>query len=424
MTAVEQAADSTGVIDDLYIVDCDSHLTEPPDLWISRVPESARDRVPVQRTVDGITGWYLQGESWASIGGNTIGVGRKKHLGTHMVQPFDQVDPSAWSVPERLALMDDAGIWAQIMYPNGIGFSSNHVFAIPEESDRLLVLQTYNDFLVDTQTESNGRLLPQALLPYWDMELTVKEMTRMIDQGIRGFTISDKPELIGLPELPEPFFDPMWDLFNESGAVANFHIGSGARREEMESARAATSAPKTELPPQRAGGPIPAAVVPSWRSFGRQRNFAVSASQGYMSNVRIIINLCMSNLFDRYPKLQIVSAESGIGWVPFILESMEFQLDEMVTDPDELNYQQRRPTEYFRDHMYVMFWFEQNAPEKLIHDVGVNNVLIETDIPHPTCLYPNPLEHFSRVLGGLEPEARRRVLQDNGAELYRIDLPA
>jgi len=36
--------------------------------------------------------------------------------------------------------------------------------------------------------------------------------------------------------------------------------------------------------------------------------------------VRIVVNLCMSDMFDRYPKLKIVSAESGIGWVPFILE--------------------------------------------------------------------------------------------------------
>ena len=53
----------------------------------------------------------------------------------------------------------------------------------------------------------------------------------------------------------------------------------------------------------------------------------------YMSNVRIIVNLCMSDLFDRYPKLKVVSAESGIGWIPFILEALEFQFDEMVTDP-------------------------------------------------------------------------------------------
>ncbi len=410
----------TDTIGDLRIVDCDSHLTEPTDLWTSRVPASLADKVPVQKTVDGKTAWFLNGEGWASIGGNTIGTGHKKHLGTHMVQPFEDIDRAAWSVDERLALLDESGIWAQICYPNGIGFSSNHVFAIEDPAQRLMVLQTYNDFLVDTQEASGGRLLPQALLPFWDMDLTVDEMTRLLDRGITGFTISDKPEMIGLPELPEPFFAPMWDLFNESGAVANFHIGSGSRREDVEAARASSTAPSAGLPPQEGGRPIPAVAPTTWRTFGPQRGFAAMASQMYMSNVRIIVNLCMSDLFDRYPKLQVVSAESGIGWIPFILEAMEFQLDEMVSLPEEVGHQQRRPTDYFRDHLYVMFWFEQNAPEKLIEDIGVGNVLIETDIPHPTCLYPEPRRHFSKVLGDLSPATRRRVLQDNAAELYGI----
>jgi hypothetical protein len=51
-------------------------------------------------------------------------------------------------------------------------------------------------------------------------------------------------------------------------------------------------------------------------------------------------------------------------------------------------------------------------------------VLVETDIPHPTCLYPNPKEHFVRVLSGLDDETVKRVLQDNAADLYKIQLPA
>jgi hypothetical protein len=95
----------------------------------------------------------------------------------------------------------------------------------------------------------------------------------------------------------------------------------------------------------------------------------------------------------------------------------------MLTEPDEVGLAKRRPTEYFRDHIYVMFWFEKSGPTKLIPDIGVRNVLVETDIPHPTCLYPNPTEHFNRVLADLDDESKRRVLQDNAAELYGIRLP-
>ena len=51
----------------------------------------------------------------------------------------------------------------------------------------------------------------------------------------------------------------------------------------------------------------------------------------------------------------------------------------------------------------------------------MNNVLVETDVPHPTCLFPGAREHFAEVLGGLDEHTRRRVLHDNAAELYPIE---
>jgi predicted TIM-barrel fold metal-dependent hydrolase len=398
---------------DTPIIDCDSHFTEPADLWSSRVQGAWRDRMPTQKTIEGKTSWYIDGELWASTGGNTIKRGGEKILGEHIIQPFEQIDPAAWSVKERLEMMDAMGVYAQVVYPNAVGFASNHIFAIEDNEQRTIVLQTYNDFFMDLQEESGDRLIPQPVLPVWDMDLTVKEMERLIERGARGFTLSDKPELIGLPELNAEYFAPMWELFNESGTVASFHIGSGARREEQEAMR------RQEVVAQ-----APGTLATFWSSFGPQRRLAIHATQMYMSNVRIIINLCMSDLFDRYPKLKIVSAESGIGWIPFIMEAIEYQVDEMVTDTKEVSLQRRRPSDYFRDHIWVMFWFEQVGPAKLINDIGVNNVLVETDVPHPTCLYPGASERLSKALADVDPYVRRRVLCENAAELYRIDLPS
>jgi hypothetical protein len=71
-----------------------------------------------------------------------------------------------------------------------------------------------------------------------------------------------------------------------------------------------------------------------------------------------------------------------------------------------------------------MFWFEKLAPSKIIEDIGVKNVLVETDVPHPTCLYPGAREKFQETIGHLDPYVRRRVLQDNAVELYGLKLPA
>lgn len=412
-------ADITELVDSLKIIDADAHLTEPSDLWESRVPNSLKEKVPVQRTVDGVTSWYLGDTAWSSLGGNVIQAGHVRAKGIQYTHPFDAIDKAAWSVPERLELLDKMGVWGQVLYPNGIGFASNHVFAIEDEQQRSLVLQTYNDFLVDVQNESEGRLLPQAILPVWDMDFTVREMTRLLDRGIRGFTLSDKPELLGLPELPEPYFDPMWDVFNESGVAVNFHIASGATLQQKQSiwnlgAKEGQGLPKAP-PVQMARN--------DWKYFGRQRAYVVRSSQSSMSNMRIIANLCVSDIFDRFPKLKVVSVESGLGWVPFLLEGLDFLFDDMVTDEAEINLTKRRPSEYFHDHIYVMFWFERSAPERLLDVVGVDKVMVETDIPHPSSLFPGAKEHFSTVLANQSPDVIRRVLQDNAAELYHVELP-
>lgn len=392
---------------DIQMIDCDGHFTEPADMWERWAPASVRSRLP-RLHVEGVeTYWTLDGDMWTGIGGNTIAKGREKVLGT-LTLPFEEIDEASWDVGRRLALMDDMGIYAQIIYPNALGFASNALFAIEDVEFRNLLSSIYNDFFFDLQRESNGRLLPQAVLPVWDMELTVAEMVRAHDAGMLGFTITDKPQLVGLPDLDHEYFAPMWQLGNEMKAVFNFHIGSGGIRGVSQKANMReVVADNAEM---------------FWSSFGPQRRLAILATQTYMSNVRIITNLCMSSMFDRYPNVKIVSAESGIGWVPFILEAMEYQLDQMVTAPAERALQQRRPTEYFRDHIFVTTWFERSSM-KLIDDIGVGNILIETDVPHPTCLYPGAREHFADVMSALEPAIQRRLLQENAAELYGIRVP-
>jgi len=402
------------VLGGLHVIDCDAHFTEPPDLWTSRVPASMQDKVPVMKTVKGRSLWFLNDHLMMHTGGNTIRKGGKKLLGVASIGDWQDIDESSWDAKARLRLMDDMGVWSQILYPNAIGFASNTLFSIEDLEQRSLLQQVYNDFLMDVQDESAGRLLPQAVLPVWDMDLTLKEMTRLRERGITGFTISDKPHTVGLPDLDSEYFAPMWSLGNEMGAVFNFHIASGVAKSD-----------KTLGDVKKSGNPLEQPNPDMFfESYGPQRRLAILATQFYMSNARIIINLCMGGFFDRYPGLKIFSAESGIGWVPFILEAMEYQLDEMVTDPAELAVQSRRPTEYFRDHIYVSFWFERSGPAKLIEEIGVNNVLIETDVPHPTCIFPNTRSRIAEVMSTVSPEVRRRVLQDNAVDLFGLTLPA
>ena len=77
---------------------------------------------------------------------------------------------------------------------------------------RLIVSTTvaYNDAMAEVQVAGKGRLFAQCLLPFWDIDLTVKELIRCHKMGMTGFTMTDSPESWGLPYLNDPHWDRLW----------------------------------------------------------------------------------------------------------------------------------------------------------------------------------------------------------------------
>jgi predicted TIM-barrel fold metal-dependent hydrolase len=379
------------------VIDCDTHYTEPPDLWTSRAPAKYRDQVPHLRRVNDADMWYVAGDIvLGPVGLTVVTEGGEKVLGKLGIRDFSVLERAAYEVGPRLQMMDRLGIHAQIVYPNASGFASAAFLRIPDEELRTLCTTIYNDAVAEWQAESGGRLFPQAILPFWDLDATLAEMRRCTeDLKLKGFTITDTPERVGLPDYGTAHWEPFWELANDLRAPLNFHIGS-------------------------AGGGFSPFIDSPWPSMGRERKMAIGATCIYLDNARMISNLLFSGLFDRYPNLKLVSVESGIGWIPFVIEAAEYQLDEMC--PNEGKALQRRPTEYFRDHIYACFWFEDYGPRVMMDKIGVNNILFETDFPHPTCLYPKSQEHLASILADLSEETRRRVLQENASELYGIPV--
>ena len=156
MTATMNPSSRFGLDDDplsgIRFVDADAHFTEPADLWSAWMPKSSRVRIPQIKTIDGQSNWYLDDELFSPLGGNSIRRGPERVHGILVtIQPFEDLDESAWSVPARLGFMDDIGVLAQVVYPNSIGFSSNYIFALDNEVEKVAILEAYNDFYVDVQ---------------------------------------------------------------------------------------------------------------------------------------------------------------------------------------------------------------------------------------------------------------------------------
>ncbi len=374
------------------VIDVDTHFTEPPDLWTSRAPRKFKDKAPrVIRDTDGRDQWIVDDDLvFGPMGFCVIKKDAKKEYGTLCLDTFDELHPAASQAKPRLEMMDEHGLTFQILYPNILGFAGNHIMQLEDLELRNFCITAYNDGIAELAAEGDGRLYPMMLLPFWDIDLAVKELARGHEElGLHGFVLTDGPETWGLPTLSQPYWDPLWTAAQERGLPCNFHIGSGG------------------------GGGISA-----WNGVDVEDGACVAtlSTQAFMGNLRCITNLVFSGLLDRFPSLDFVSVESGIGWIPFLLELCEYQFDENGVTSLKL-----RPKQYFARQIYASYWFESDAATP-IEKLGEDNVMFETDFPHPTCLYPGVKQHVQDTLGGLDPRVQRKVLYETAERVYKLKV--
>ena len=141
----------------------------------------------------------------------------------------------------------------------------------------------------------------------------------------------------------------------------------------------------------------------------------------FLNNARVVINSVYAGIFDRFPDLKMVSVESGIGWMPFILEAMDYELIENA--PEQAAKLSRKPSEYFKDNWYATFWFEAErrrpaGPHRRGRR-GQRACSRPTSRTRRACT-PTPLEAVEAQMSTLRPETRRKVMGENAAKLYRI----
>jgi predicted TIM-barrel fold metal-dependent hydrolase len=127
-------------------------------------------------------------------------------------------------------------------------------------------------------------------------------------------------------------------------------------------------------------------------------------------------NILMSRMLDNYPGLKIVSVESGVGWIPYLLEALEYMSAENGVS------QSRTMKQIFSEHIYGCTFFERDSLIATVRQLGADNIMFETDFPHPACLYPDPLESLAETIAQLRPEERFKIFSGNAAKLYNIDI--
>jgi predicted TIM-barrel fold metal-dependent hydrolase len=389
---VDYASQSNGLhptLKGIKIVDCDTHVTEAPDLFTSRAPAKFKDRVPAVHRINGVDRWFVGDRDFGSMGGNVIRKDNNKLLGRLAFPTLEEAHPGGHEIKPRLQAMDDMGIYAQICYQNSGVTQAGSLMSLGDNELAVEIIKIYNDASIERQKESGERLFTMAHLPLWDKAEMEKEARRCIDMGLKGFVLPDTPERVGVPSFMDAYWDGFLDLCNDTSTPINFHLN--------------------------------AAIDPNaltWQGFEFEQTLSVVATMFSICNAATLGNWMVSGRLDRHPKLKIGLIESGMGWIPFAVEALEHQFDEML--PRMSKVLQRRPWQYFRDQFWCTYWFESVGPRLLLETIGYDKVLFETDFPHPTSLYPGVQEHILDTLGSYNHEIRKKVLETNAVKLYNL----
>jgi len=384
-------------LDQLRVIDTDTHLTERHDLWTSRAPAAWKDRVPHVTEVEGAATWVVDGAVLGRAGAGGVidrqGVKGRSFEGLYE-WGIDQVHQAAWDPVARVELMDEIGVWAQIIYPGVVGLGGQALAeVVTDVALRTLCVEIFNDASAELQAGSGDRLLPMALLPAWDVGACVREARRAATLGLRGVNLTSDPQDLGAPDLADRAWDPLWEVCSESGLPVHFHIGAS-------------------LTTMNYFGTYP------WPAHDDDTKLAIGGTLLFIGNARVVVNIICSGMLDRFPALKVVSVESGAGWIPFILEALDYEMDENA--PQAKAALSLLPSEYFRRQMFATTWFESRHLSSVVEAVGEDSVMFETDFPHPTCLYPDPLTSARDNMAGLGPLTQRKILSENATRLYRL----
>ena len=380
------------------IVDADAHILEPADLWTARVPARLSEFAPrVERDPKtGVSHWRV-GDKWIWPVGHWAQAGWRDYPPLNPLE-FSDVQPAAYDPRERLHRMDEYGLSIQMIYPNIIGFQAPLFEELGPEL-ALTCTRAYNDFVLEWCSADKTRLIPVAMLPYWDRDASVSEMERCASLGFRAVLFANKFEQIGLPGFSEPYWDPVYAAAEEMDLPINYHIGFAVDNSSLLDADA--------LGEKRARGA-------AWR-----RNQALASSAVSMNQCDVLGTLVTSGLCDRFPRLKLVNVETGFGHIPYYLELLDWNWRASGNRSELL------PSEYFRRQCYGTFWFETGTLPLL--SLYPDNFMFSTDYPHPTSLSPGPCspslppgEHVRQAFRRIDPVLATKALSGTAESLYKL----
>ena len=368
------------------IFDSDMHIMEPADLWQRYIDTKYGDIAPKGRTSDNVRDL---GISWPA--GQTA-ASRITHGTPHKGHNYDRnqgtyADHSArgWAPEVQLEAMDAEGLDIAVLYPSR-GLS---VLTQPDMDPGFAdaIARGYNDWLADFCKPDPIRLLGAGMLSPYDVDLAIAEARRVSKMGFRAVFM--RSNMVTAKPWHDPSFDPLWSVLEELDLPLGFHEASGSAFQQ----------PGDEFDP----------------NFMLRRVYAQP-----MTQMLAVGSFCGGGILERHPELRVAFLEANCSWLPWLLwrldEGYEREADIFVP---ELN---MAPTDYFKRQCWVSVEPDETPARYTIAELGADQIVFSTDYPHGDSRWPDSVDAFLEL--PLSDEEKRKILWDNCARFYAMEVPA
>ena len=274
-------------------------------------------------------------------------------------------------------------------YPSLIaGFAGSMFSQAADPELGLACMRAWNDWHLDAWVGSHPERFIAVQIPWLrDPVLAADEVRRNAERGFKAVSFLENPVDLGMPSMHTDHWDPFLAACEETDTVVCLHCAS--------SGWSASRSPGAPLELLTSLFPV---------------NALVTAADWLWSGVPV-----------RFPRLHICLAESGIDWVPMLINRIDYVMDHSATGQGAWT-DAAHPTEVLRRN----FWFsviDLTSTLQLRHQIGVDHIVLESDYPHADSTWPETRQRAEKALGGLPPDEVERICWRNASELFRHPGP-
>jgi predicted TIM-barrel fold metal-dependent hydrolase len=375
---------------DVKVMSADSHLDLtylPPDTFTARLPRKWGDEIPRVVERDGSKQWISGDRILGPHGvyGPGITGGRRGRI------LVDHGFTSGVLRPAEPALrredQERDGVEAEIIY-GILGISRGVLGNKGVSNPELLadIYHAYNDYVAGFNGSLPGRFFGLGCLPNHDAHAAAAEIEHCASLGLPGVVFV--PWSAAMPPWHE-MWEPMWSAAADTGQVVSFHVFEG-------------------------GGTLVGYEVKGIKSIAATGSWTVVAP---LQMDEVLASVILSGVCERHPKLRLVLGESGIGWLPYMLERLDDTYEERLADDLKLPLP---PSAYFKRQIWATFQKDFHGVRAMA-EIAPERVMWGSDYPHRDGTWPFSQKAIDEQFRGIDETIKKKMLWDNVRDLYKIN---